>query len=212
MITIGANIGTTLTAVVISLGSNIDGKRLAASHFIFNLVTGVIAIMILDTMMLAIDKLSAFMGIAADNFTLKLALFDTVFKVFGVLMFLPFVGKLVSLLTVLFKAIPSKKKHLERVLYLNEAVLELLTTSIVAITNETKHLYKEVAFKIIANGLILKRRNILSDMNIDKVIQENTPKEEVDVNREYLARVKDISGAILDFLHVLKRLWKKIRN
>ena len=198
MITIGANIGTTLTAVVISLGSNIDGKRLAASHFIFNLVTGVIAIMILDTMMLAIDKLSAFMGIAADNFTLKLALFDTVFKVFGVLMFLPFVGKLVSLLTVLFKATPSKEKHLERVLYLNEAVLELPTTSIVAITNETKHLYK-VAFKIIANGLILKRRNILSDMNIDKVIQDEYTKEEVDVNREYLARVKDISGAILDF-------------
>ncbi len=197
-ITIGANIGTTLTAVLISLSSNIDGKRLAAAHFIFNLTTGILAIIFLDTMMLIIDKLSTLMGISADNFTLKLALFDTVFKVLGVLIFLPFVGKLVSLLTVIFKASPRKEKHLERVLYLNEAVLELPTTSIVAIENETKHLYN-VAFKIIANGLILKRRNILSDMSIDKVIKDEYTKEEVDVNREYLARVKDISGTILDF-------------
>lgn len=197
-ITIGANIGTTLTAVLVSLGSNIDGKRLAASHFIFNLVTGIIAIVILDTMMQSIDTMSVFLGISPDNFTLKLALFDTIFKVFGVILFMPFVGKLVLLLNTLFKETPSKEKHLERVLYLNDSVLELPTTSIVAITNETKHLY-DIAFKIIANGLILKRRNILSDMDVDKVIEDEYTKEEVDVNREYLARVKDISGTILDF-------------
>ena len=197
-ITIGANIGTTLTAVLVSLGSNIDGKRLAASHFIFNLVTGIIAIVILDTMMQSIDTMSVFLGISPDNFTLKLALFDTIFKVFGVILFMPFVGKLVLLLNTLFKETPSKEKHLERVLYLNDSGLELPTTSIVAITNETKHLY-DIAFKIIANGLILKRRNILSDMDVDKVIEDEYTKEEVDVNREYLARVKDISGTILDF-------------
>lgn len=197
-ITIGANIGTTLTAVLVSLSSNIDGKRLAASHFIFNLVTGIIAIVILDTMILGIDKISMFLGISETNFTLKLALFDTVFKVFGVILFMPFVGKLVVLLNTLFKEAPMKEKHLERVLYLNDSVLELPTTSIVAITNETKHLY-DIAFKIIANGLILKRRNILSDMDVDKVIEDEYTKEEVDVNREYLARVKDISGTILDF-------------
>ncbi|MCK5294331.1 MAG: Na/Pi cotransporter family protein, partial [Arcobacteraceae bacterium] len=41
---IGANIGTTVTAIIGSLSSNENGKRLAVAHFIFNIVTGFIAI------------------------------------------------------------------------------------------------------------------------------------------------------------------------
>ena len=41
---IGANIGTTITAILGSLSANIAGKRLAGAHFIFNIVTGLIAL------------------------------------------------------------------------------------------------------------------------------------------------------------------------
>ena len=43
---IGANIGTTITAILGSLGSNIAGKRLAVAHLIFNVV-GVLWMLIL---------------------------------------------------------------------------------------------------------------------------------------------------------------------
>ncbi|MGB5767032.1 MAG: Na/Pi symporter, partial [Arenicellales bacterium] len=43
-LSIGANMGTTITAILGSLSSNIAGKRLAGAHLIFNMVTGVIAI------------------------------------------------------------------------------------------------------------------------------------------------------------------------
>ncbi len=199
LITIGANIGTTITAVLGSLNSNIEGKRLAGAHFLFNLISGVIAIIVLGPTMLAVDSIGNFLGIDQDDFTLKLAVFDTFFKIAGVLMFLPFMKQFVLLLNTVLKDRPKNKdKNLEIIQYLNGSVLELPSTSLVAISNETKHLY-DIAFKIIANGLILKRRNIISNMDIDDVINDEYVKKEVDVNREYLARVKEISGAIFDF-------------
>ena len=41
---IGANVGTTITAILGSMSSNIVGKRLAGAHLIFNMVTALIAI------------------------------------------------------------------------------------------------------------------------------------------------------------------------
>ena len=41
---IGANIGTTVTAILGSLTSNQNGKRLAFGHFVFNISTGLIAV------------------------------------------------------------------------------------------------------------------------------------------------------------------------
>jgi len=186
-LTIGANIGTTITAIIGSLSSNIDGKRLAGAHFIFNLTTGFVAIFIMQEIMLVVSSISDFIGIASDNYTLKLAVFDTLFKVMGVVMFIPFVNKLVKLLEIIFKS----KKHptkldeeVEGVKYLNESVLELPETAIIAITKETKHLY-DVAFKIIANGLLLKKKNILSSMSIDDVIKDEHNLKDMSVKHEY---------------------------
>lgn len=41
---IGSNIGTTITAIIGSLSANVQGKRLAAAHLIFNIATGVVAL------------------------------------------------------------------------------------------------------------------------------------------------------------------------
>jgi len=199
-LTIGANIGTTITAIIGSLSSNINGKRLAGAHFIFNVVTGVIAVVIMSPMIDTVASISAFIGIAPDDWTMQLAVFDTLFKVMGVVIFIPFVNKLVSLLEFLFKNKDSDKKdnQLEKIEYLNDSALEIPAIALISISKETKHLY-EIAFKIVANGLILKRRHILSSMDLDSVIADEYTKEEIDVNREYISRVKNIYGEILDF-------------
>ena len=41
---IGANVGTTITAILGAMSANEGGKRLAAAHLVFNVVTGIIAI------------------------------------------------------------------------------------------------------------------------------------------------------------------------
>ena len=44
---IGANVGTTITAILGSMSANEAGKRLAAAHLLFNAVTGLIAIILI---------------------------------------------------------------------------------------------------------------------------------------------------------------------
>ena len=203
-LTIGANIGTTITAVIGSLSSNIDGKRLAGAHFIFNVVTAVVAIAIMDQIIYVVDIISDFIGISNDNHTLKLAVFDTLFKVIGVVMFIPFVGKLVNFLesTLKFKKSTSKESKTEidtdNVKYLNESVLEIPATSMAAIVRETKHLY-ENSFEIIAHGLNVKRSNIVSSMPLEEVVKESYSNTPIDIDLFYHNRIKGIYGEIIDF-------------
>ena len=198
-LTIGANIGTTITAVLGSLSSNIDGKRLAGAHLIFNVVTALVAIVLMNQIISVVDVISDFIGIANDNHTLKLAVFDSLFKVMGVVMFIPFVDKLVKFLESNLKGKDKQEvESYESVQYLNDSVLELPATAMAAIVRETKHLYIN-AFEIIAHGLNLKRTNILSEMELEDVIKEGYSKNIVDIDDFYEHRIKGVYGEIIDF-------------
>ena len=88
---IGANLGTTVTAVLGALKSNENGKRLAVAHFIFNMITGLIAIAFIYKLTDLVDYLSIIIGIDANNYAMKLALFHTIFNLLGVLVVSPFI-------------------------------------------------------------------------------------------------------------------------
>ena len=198
-LTIGANIGTTITAVIGSLSSNIDGKRLAGAHFIFNVVTAFVAVVFINQIMDLVAVISDFIGIASDNHTLRLAVFDSFFKIMGVIMFIPFVDKLVSFLEKRLKGKEEQEvESYETAQYLNNSVLELPSTAMAAIVRETKHLYIN-AFEIIAHGLNLKRTNILSTMALEDVVKDGYSKNVVDIDDFYEHRIKGIYGEIIDF-------------
>jgi len=198
-LTIGANIGTTITAIIGSLSSNIDGKRLAAAHFIFNVITAVIAVLIIRQIEYGVDMISQSLGIANDNHTLKLAVFDSLFKVMGVIIFIPFVDKLVYFLESRLKESHTKKMpSSDHAKYLNESSLEIPATALAAIKRETIHLYDN-AFEIIAHGLNLKRSNIVSDRDLDEVVAEPYTQSAVDIDTFYNRKIKGIYGEIIDF-------------
>ena len=77
---VGSNVGTTITAIICALGSGVDGRRLAAAHLVFNFVTGLIAISFIYQLMTIVSWVSVHLGIAADNYTLQLAVFHTLFN------------------------------------------------------------------------------------------------------------------------------------
>lgn len=198
-LTIGANIGTTITAVIGSLSSNIDGKRLAGAHLIFNVVTALVAIIIINQIMYVVDVMSDLIGIANDNHTLKLAVFDSLFKIMGVLMFIPFVDKLVNFLNKTLKEDLTKSNAgFESARYLNNSALELPSTAMASIVSETRHLYENVT-EIIAHGLNLKRHNIFSSMPLDEVIKDSYSQSPVSVDDYYHKKIKGIYGEIIDF-------------
>jgi phosphate:Na+ symporter len=193
---IGANIGTTITAILGSMSSNVQGKRLAGAHLIFNLATGFIAILLIYQIAGVVDWLSAAVGIAADDYTLKLAVFHSVFNTIGIVVMLPFINTLVNFLT---GAMPEKEVAFAKPRYLNDSAIELPDTAIEAVRKETLHLY-ENAFRIIAHGLSLHRHDILSDKDLDMIAVDSKSVIPIDIDSEYETSVKGLYGEIVDFI------------
>ncbi|WP_373028364.1 Na/Pi cotransporter family protein [Sulfurovum sp.] len=193
---IGANVGTTVTAVLGALKSNENGKRLAVAHFIFNMITAFIAILFIYQLTEVVDYMSIIVGIGIDNYAMKLSLFHTIFNLIGVLAVSPFIGKLVTFLNTLF--IPKAEKEEGKAKYLDNSALEFPMTSLLAVVKETKHLYDN-AFEIITHGLNLKRSNLLSSIPLEEVIQDEYSKSAVDIDAFYNHKIKGIYGEIIDF-------------
>jgi len=194
---IGANVGTTITAVLGSLSSNIAGKRLAGAHLIFNVVTGVVALILIYPLANLVNKISELTHIATTDYTLKLALFHTIFNVLGVLIMMPFINKLEIFLLRVFKE--RLDKDIDEPKYLNEAVLEFPGTVISSLVNESKYLYKNAIFEIVAHALNIHREDIKSDKKIGKIVKASTEDLNIDVENLYYKKVKSIYGEILRY-------------
>jgi phosphate:Na+ symporter len=193
---IGANVGTTITAIIGSMSANIQGKRLAGAHLIFNVTTGVVAILFIHQILVAVDWVSIRVGIADDDYSLKLAVFHTIFNLLGIILMIPFVNFLVTTLT---RLLPGKKPDLVEPLYLNDAAMEFPDTVIETVRKETLHLYDN-AFEVIAHGLNLHRHDILSDADLDELTQRVDKKLVIDVDDVYARKVKVLYNAIVEFI------------
>ena len=193
---IGANIGTTITAILGSMSSNIQGKRLAAAHLIFNMVTALIAIAFIHQIAQGVNLISSSVGIADDDYTLKLAVFHSVFNTIGIVVMMPFINHLVSFL---MRTMPEKAAAAAVPMYLNDSVIELPDTAIEAVRKETLRLYDN-AFAIIAHGLSLHRKDILSDLDLADVVKRTSKPIAIDLDDEYNTTVKGLYSEIVNFI------------
>lgn len=194
---IGANVGTTITAVLGSLGSNIAGKRLAGAHFIFNVFTGVVALVFIYPLAQLVNTLSELAHIAATDYTLKLAMFHSIFNITGVIIMIPLIKTLERSLLKFFK--DHKNKDIDEPKYLNEAVLKFPGSVISALMNESKYLYKNAVFEIVAHALNIHREDIKSDEKVKNIIKKSTENLQTDVENLYYKKVKTIYGTIIRY-------------
>jgi len=193
---IGANIGTTITAILGAIGANVAGKRLAGAHLIFNVVTGLVALLLIQGLVAAVDSLSFWLGIAADNHTLKLALFHTLFNLLGILLMLPLVNFLVTWLERRLKEV---KVMRDKPRFLSEASLSLPQVALQAVTKETKHLFSN-AFTLIAHGVCVRRSSIVSTDDLQLLVDAPGKVIELDMDAQYERMIKDIYSANIEFL------------
>lgn len=100
---IGANIGTTGTAVLAAIGATAHARRAAAAHVLFNLLGAAVALLILPWLLM----LAGWVGLAmtgAAGAPLALALFHTLFNLLGVLLMWPLTDRLASFLLLRFRS------------------------------------------------------------------------------------------------------------
>jgi len=94
---IGANVGTTSTAAFAVIGATSNAKRVAAAHIIFNIATGVVALMIMPLLFWSVNITGELLGLQ-DIPSVTLALFHTTFNILGVLLMWPVSSRLASFL------------------------------------------------------------------------------------------------------------------
>lgn len=92
-VVIGANIGTTVTALFAAIGATPNARRAAAAQVVFNVITGVVALALLPWLIGALGAARAALGLPSDP-AAKLALFHTIFNVHGVLLMWPLAAPL----------------------------------------------------------------------------------------------------------------------
>ncbi|MDH5345144.1 MAG: Na/Pi symporter [Gammaproteobacteria bacterium] len=97
-VAIGADLGTTITAVLGALAGSMDKRRVAVAIIVFNVVTDTIAFLALGPLLSFITE---FAGISDPLFAL--VAFHSLFNLVGILIFLPLIGRLSGWLSTRFK-------------------------------------------------------------------------------------------------------------
>jgi phosphate:Na+ symporter len=131
---IGANVGTTITILLGSIGGVQPKKRVSCSHLIFNVVTAIVAFLGLPILVWCVK---IFFDVDTNS-VMGLALFHTLFNVLGVIIFLPIMGLLSQ---VLFRLYPDHKAVLT--IYIDKTPTEVPDAAADAIRKEIVHLLEE---------------------------------------------------------------------
>ncbi|BAF70856.1 phosphate:Na+ symporter [Nitratiruptor sp. SB155-2] len=189
---IGANVGTTITAILGAIGGSPDKKRAATAHFFFNLSTGVFAYLALPWLLQATRLIMP----TADP-VIQIALFHTLFNVFGVLIWFPFIEPLAKWLETLFdqpENIVTK--------YIHNVSSSVVDVALDASLKEINHLNQEVEnFALFAVGIpsldILEKEG-----SIDKILEKYSDPLDVPFMTQY-NHIRKIEGEILRFTHEL---------
>ncbi|ULQ58767.1 Na/Pi cotransporter family protein [Brucepastera parasyntrophica] len=98
---LGSNIGTTLDAVLASIGTKVNARRAALVHVLFNTVGTIIAAIFFYPFLSFVDFLVP--GAPEETITIHIAMLHTVFNVLCTLLFLPFTNQLARLTEFIIK-------------------------------------------------------------------------------------------------------------
>ncbi len=204
---IGANIGTTVTAIIASFGANIQGKRLAGSHLLINLFTGIVVLLFINQFSNAVDIISSALGIAISDNAMKLATFHSLFNLTGIIMFFPFIRQQVTFLEKIFV---EKRPTIFKPKYLGSSTMDFPETVVESVRLESIHLY-ENAVHIILRTFGLHKRDLQNNDSLKQLIEQNTPIE-YDIDAGYEKRIKGLYSAIIAFISQAGFTWEMTQS
>lgn len=113
---IGANVGTTTTGLFAVIGATAPAKRAASAHVVFNLISGLVAFILLPVLLDVVQYVARYMG-SEENLATTLALFHTLVNLLGLLIMWPFTDWMVALLGRRFQSLEedsSRPQFLDR--------------------------------------------------------------------------------------------------
>ena len=160
-VVIGANIGTTVTALLAVIGATPNARRAASAHVVFNLLTGVVALLLLPWLIGVLNQAREAVELPPDPAS-NLALFHTTFNLIGVLLMWPLAGWLTRWLQQRFRA---REEDEAQPQFLDAAVLAVPTLALDALKREVARA-GQVAIRI--------TRSALAGANVATLDADNT--------------------------------------
>ena len=139
-IILGTNVGTCVTALFSSMGANVNARRAAIVHLLFNVIGGFIFIIPLAfTSGYIADFLNSFM---ADNLSWQIAIFHMVFNLLTTALLLPFINWLVKLACLIVPDKKSKPEGEEEHGVLDKRLLKTPAIAVGQVRKELLHMGK----------------------------------------------------------------------
>lgn len=135
-VVIGANLGTTSTAVIASVGATVNARRAAGAHVLFNVLTATVALLILPWLLHSVVWLRS-VALADQAPGITLALFHTAFNLLGVLLMIPLAARLTAFLEL---HIGSAQDDQARPQYLDRNLLSVPELAVMALGREMERL------------------------------------------------------------------------
>lgn len=178
---IGANLGTTSTAAIAVIGATSNARRVASAHIIFNLATGMVALLILPLMFWIVTRMESMLGLEA-NPAVSLALFHTAFNLLGVVLVYPLNNRLADFLE---KRFVTREETAGRPRYLDKTV--------------------SVSPQLAVNALMLELGRVIEltrAMALESLSSERIRSSKIGADNQ---TVRSLSAAIVDFVGVLER-------
>ena len=164
VVVIGANVGSTSTAAIAVLGATPNAKRVAASHVIFNVITGLVALLLLPLLLKFLSLIRQILGQDTGPVTI-LAMFHTIFNILGVLLLWPLTKRMVRFLK---KRFVSAEEDEARPMYLDKNVVSTPVLAMHALAKELERL-GQIARRM-AKGAISSEVGTSPQLGRDKVI------------------------------------------
>ncbi|MCB0462987.1 MAG: Na/Pi cotransporter family protein [Flavobacteriaceae bacterium] len=201
---LGENIGTTITANLAAIVANYQAKRTARAHLIFNIIGVVWMLVLFYPFLKFISWMSVKFGsespyVSAAAIPVAISLFHTTFNVINTFLLVWFVNPIARFVE---RIVPEKidpGKSVDEPKFLTEGALKYPETAIATLIKESKYLFKNAVFEIVAHALNIHRQDIKSDLKLKKVIKKSNILFETDIRELYTTRIKHIYGEIIKF-------------
>ncbi len=203
---IGANVGTTVTILLGALGGSPDKKRAAAVHILFNISTALIAVILLSPL----TQLT-FMIIPPSEPVIALAMFHTLFNIFGVLLWFFWIPKLASMLSKRFQKSPLRTTR-----YIHSVTPKVPLIALESLEQEITHLTQKVSEFALFCINVIPPQALKEHHAIDKLLDLSKKPLDVSYIKLYM-QLQELEGEIFEYasaisLHITKKEQKRLNR
>ena len=157
----GDNIGTTITALLASIGQSKNAKRTAVAHSVFN-ITGSIVFMFLIPVLSKFVRYISPKGNEVDVISRQIANAHTTFNIVCTLVWLPLIPVMVKIVKFIVRGDDAKEKAVFTAKYLDDKLINQPTAALYLVSEEIKRSasYAAEAFSYLKAAVTAKKDGV----------------------------------------------------